>query len=117
MRVLALTLAACGEPKPRLSYIQEEIFDRSCTFSSCHSALGRKGNLVLEEGKSYASLIDVPVDQENAQPLGWKRVVPFSVEESFLILKLTKPVPEEFDELMPESSDGLPEDEIDLIAT
>src|SRR5262249_33565704 len=36
--------------------IQNQVFDVSCTSSSCHSSVGRAGDLILEEGQSWQLL-------------------------------------------------------------
>ena len=67
----------------------QEVFDLSCSFSTCHSAVTRSGDLVLDhEEISLANLVDVPAFHPEAQALGLKRVVPGDPENSFLIRKL-----------------------------
>ena len=44
--------------EPKLSSIQREIFDESCDAPSCHGS-GKKGNLSLVAGNSFAQLVDV----------------------------------------------------------
>ncbi len=67
----------------------QQIFSQSCAFSTCHSAIARKGGLVLDgEDISYASLVDVDASHPDAQATGMKRVVSGNPDNSFLIRKL-----------------------------
>lgn len=97
-----------------LADVQQKVFNQSCVFSSCHSKLGRRGNLVLEPGKSYSNLVNAPAENEVARAAGKIRVVPGNPEQSFLIQKLTRPGPGE-GEFMPYATEGLPEDKIQLV--
>jgi hypothetical protein len=113
---LALVCAAsCGDRDPKLSVIQEEIFNRSCTFSSCHGAAGRQGEMVLDAGQAYANLVNVEPYNDEARYDGFLRVVPRTPRASFIVTKLTKPVSPDYEDLMPKGSDGLPQRDIDLI--
>jgi hypothetical protein len=114
--LLFLLATACDSREPKLSVIQAEIFDRSCTFSSCHSERGHEAELVLEPGMSYENLIDVDPDNEWAQRAGWKRVVPGLKRVSFLMKKLKTPLSSAYGDLMPQDTEGLPEDDVELIA-
>jgi hypothetical protein len=77
-------------PIESLAAIQKDIFDLSCSFSSCHSAQGKKGNLVL--GKSdtvtsasvHAAMVGVAADIDAKLTL----VKPGDSEGSLLIAKL-----------------------------
>ncbi len=67
----------------------QQIFDQSCAFSTCHSAIARKGGLVLaSEEVSYASLVDVVPDHPDALADGLMRVDSSNPENSFLLRKL-----------------------------
>lgn len=124
--VLSLVLLlGCGSEddgdfvvEPTLSAIQTEIFDASCGFSTCHGVTGNKGDLILADGMSHGELVGVDVDNPAAAAMGMKRVIAGAPEDSFLILKLTKPVDTDFGELMPQGAvDGIdPPAKVDAIA-
>lgn len=97
-----------------LPNVQQHVFNQSCTFSSCHSKLGRRGRLVLEPGESSSNLVNVPAENEVAKAAKKVRVIPGNPDGSFLIQKLTSPGPGE-GELMPYATQGLPEDKIQLL--
>lgn len=67
--MIAASLAACNGGKggdtgsqATLTEVQAKVFSPSCGLSSvCHASPGG-GNLILEEGKSYAELVGVPSD-------------------------------------------------------
>ncbi len=77
--------------KPTLASLEKEYFAASCAFGSCHSAAKHAGELVLEEGKSYAQLIGVQALHPGAS--GFVRVEPGKPDDSFLYLKVTHPQP------------------------
>src|SRR5262245_3979389 len=68
LRLAAAGLVAAGEVRPGLATTEEpirafraiqEVFHGSCALSSCHSAVARKGGLILEhEDVSWAGLVD-----------------------------------------------------------
>ncbi|MBI1816803.1 MAG: hypothetical protein HYR72_17630 [Deltaproteobacteria bacterium] len=98
MIVAALLLAGCagsGEPASTGSVsgstfarIQTEVFNVSCSSDSCHSSVGRAGNLVLEEGQSWDSLVNVSPSNPVAAADGWMRVMPSRPDSSFLLAKV-----------------------------
>lgn len=88
--MIALALAACaGDPtddpglEPTLTNVQAEVFTPSCSFSTCHASPGASG-LVLEDGGSHGSLVDV----ESADNPGAVLVIPGDAEGSYLVAKL-----------------------------
>jgi hypothetical protein len=91
-----------GEPEapvePRLSSIEQQIFQRSCAFSSCHGGEAPKKGLLLE-GPTYTRLVNQPSAVVKDRVL----VVPGKPEESYLYEKLTSSKPAEGDQ-MPDSS-------------
>lgn len=68
---------------PTLAAIQANIFTPSCALSFCHGA-AETANLHLEEGYSYASLVNVP----SVEVAGALRVEPFDPDASYIICKL-----------------------------
>lgn len=94
--------------------IQKQVFDTSCSSSSCHSSANRAGGLSLAAGESFANLINAAPDNEQAKSDDLKRVLPSAPEKSFLLKKLTGPGPNE-GRLMPYNSSGLNALKIDAI--
>lgn len=89
--VSAHTVVGCAEPiDPTFPSIQENVFDQSCAFSSCHSGYAADGELDLTAGAAYANLINVPSEEED----GWVRVVPGDPDASLLYQALLGPVGE-----------------------
>ena len=94
--ILVAALAGCGgdgvivqEPPPpaptapTLSFLQDEIFTPRCAFAGCHGPFPNLG-LILLEGHSYASLVNV----ESAELAPLPRVRPGDPDGSYLVLKL-----------------------------
>ena len=74
--------------EPTLASLQEHYFNKSCALSSsCHSGAQPKEGLSLEEGASYASLINVAAQKNSAKML----VVPNDPDNSFLVIKVEAP--------------------------
>lgn len=92
---LAAATAACGSEdeadeakvQPTLASIQKNVFDKSCSSSSCHGE-SKQGGLDLRAGASYAALIDVEPDKAAAKDAGLVRVKPGDPDKSFLVVKL-----------------------------
>jgi hypothetical protein len=113
----AATAGCPGDPvAPNLSAIQERIFTPSCTFSSCHSAAGHAGDLVLERGQSRDMLVGQAASQEQAAREGLLRVVAANPDASFLLTKLRPGMPAKYGKHMPDDSGQLDSDQIDAIA-
>jgi len=107
-----LFASACREPvAPRLSAIQERIFTPGCTFSSCHSAQGHAGELVLEPGRSFAQLVGRDAAQETAAREGLRRVVAGDPGASFLVIKLRPGLPARYGKRMPDTAGPLDDDD------
>jgi hypothetical protein len=114
---LAAAVAGCPDPvAPRLSAIEARVFAPSCTFSSCHSADGHAGDLVLEAGKARAQLVGHAAAQEAAAREGLLRVVAGQPEQSFLLVKLRAGTPERYGRHMPDTGGQLDADVLDAIA-
>jgi hypothetical protein len=121
--VLLALSASCGGSddspvQPTLSDIQARIFNGSCTFSSCHTAFARRGNLVLQSGQSFNNLVNVPADHAKAKERNKIRVVPGNPLSSFLYQKLDQSpallAPDEGDP-MPQVGQRLPQQRIDAV--
>ncbi len=73
------------EVEPTLASIESAYFVKSCALSaSCHKGPVGGGQLVLEAGKSYDSLVGV----DAVRAKGKKRVVPGDPDASFLMQKV-----------------------------
>jgi mono/diheme cytochrome c family protein len=98
---------------PKLSSIQQEIFDANCNAPSCHGS-GMKGGLSLTAGNSYRQLIGVAgaFDKKNIPAI--LRVKPGTPDSSLLFIKITSPDTSE-GELMPKGNDRLSQNKIDAI--
>jgi len=93
---LGLGGVGCGDDddpvmvEPNLTSIQDEVFTKSCTFSSCHndtkrhSALGGEVMSLMNESDSCKSLAGVA----SKRSMGKLRLVPGSPETSYLVAKL-----------------------------
>lgn len=68
--------------------LQDEVFSVSCASESCHSSVGRAGNLVLEPGVSYDELVGVVPTHPGARSAGLARVQPGDPDGSFLCHKI-----------------------------
>jgi hypothetical protein len=73
-----------GNLEPALASIQANIFTPGCALSGCHSGGSAPLGLRLDEGNSFASLVNT-ASQEVA---GLFRVQPFDPDSSYLIQKL-----------------------------
>ncbi len=107
------TVGACtseGSCLSRPFKAVQQIFSQSCALPTCHSALAREGDLVLDsEDVSYESLVDRPAKHPEAG--GLMRVRSGDPENSFLIQKLRGLAP---GDRMPVGAQ-LPEDIIEII--
>lgn len=95
--------------------IQTEVFDVSCTSSSCHSAIGRAGSLVLERDQAYGSLIGITPSNPIAAGDGMQRVFPRDPDKSFLYMKLSQGMKEGMGLAMPWGGPYLDEPSLDVI--
>lgn len=117
----ALLLVACSEDPeeetvaPTLDSIQQNVFEVSCNFDSCHGANGGRGGLVLESDTARDALVGVTPQNTAAAGAGLQLVKPGAPDESFLLVKLESDVPEEFGDRMPQFSSGLPPEQIEAI--
>jgi hypothetical protein len=96
--------------------IHEMIFQRGCSYSSCHSAASRKGGLVLDTlGAAYDALVGVQPANEVARTAGYLRVDPGRPETSFLLRKLAQPGPGEGNRMPSNTNRPLSEATVALI--
>lgn len=97
-----------------LDVIQSSIFSPRCAIPTCHDSALASGNLVLETGRSYAELVGIEPDVDEAAAAGLLRVDPGRPENSFLLIKLEGPPPQ-YGSRMPLIGTLLNESEIALI--
>jgi hypothetical protein len=71
------------EAPPTLAELQAEVFTPWCAFSTCHAAPGASG-LVLDDGETWASVVDVASADAPAETL----VIPGDAANSYLMKKL-----------------------------
>ena len=124
---LAAGLAGCGgdaattltppptSSTPTFERIQKQVFDVSCTSSSCHSSLGQAGNLVLEDGKSYDNLVNDKPTNLIAGMDGMMRVMPGRPDMSLLYAKVTTNLQSGMGVSMPYSAAPLAPETTDII--
>ena len=124
--VLACALAGCGgdattattpttTAAPTFERIQKQVFDVSCTSSSCHSSVGQAGNMVLEDGKSYDNLVNQTPANPVAKADGMMRVMPRRSDMSLLYAKLTSNLQSGMGTSMPYSAAPLSPSTTDII--
>jgi hypothetical protein len=100
----------CGRGVRPFSTVQA-VFKGSCALPSCHSAIARKGGLVLDEEEiAYSSLVNQPAVLPEAA--GMMRVKPGDPKHSLLVRKLRGKGP---GEAMPETGGLLPRETVKLI--
>src|SRR5262245_57707766 len=97
--ILSLLAAGCQKKSPptepalpadgasTFAMIQRQVFDVSCTSSSCHAAATAAGGLSLASGESYANLFQKDPTNTQAKGAGLKRVTPGHPDLSFLMKK------------------------------
>jgi hypothetical protein len=94
--------------------IQQQIFNVHCLAAGCHNSVSQAGTLVLEAGVSYGNLVNVVPDNPSARQEGLLRVVPFDPSQSFLVIKLQGPPPDQGSR-MPQGQAPLSSAQIDQI--
>lgn len=96
--------------------VQVQVFDISCSSESCHSTVGRAGNLVLQEGHSWDALVEVAPANVFAPRYGRDMLVmPGEPERSFLLAKLTNSLAAGEGAAMPNHAAPLAADTIEII--
>lgn len=73
--------------QPTYTSLSQNVFV-GCSTQACHGGLTPRGNLNLEPGKAYASLVGAQPDNEAARADGLLRVSPGNPDKSFLLTKL-----------------------------
>jgi hypothetical protein len=83
--VALLFVFACGgeDPPPTFTSVQA-VFTGSCAFSACHQGASPAGDMGLEPGNAYASIVDVASMQVPAKV----RVKPGDPASSYLMDKV-----------------------------
>ena len=122
--LVGVTFAGCDIPVPEpktFAEINDQVIQKSCAkFSSCHSPLGYKsaGNMNLQVDP-YNQLVNIPATNVRALAENQIRVVPGSLEQSFLWTKLnlqTATDPKvDYGEPMPNKSGYLPAPQLEGI--
>ncbi|MBI3782757.1 MAG: hypothetical protein HY270_05075 [Deltaproteobacteria bacterium] len=98
--VLVPLLSGCGgsvstsdsgttTPASTFSRIQTQVFNVSCSSDSCHSHVGKAGDMVLEQGMSWDSLVSHVPSNPLAASHGYMRVMPGDPLNSLLYLKIS----------------------------
>ena len=100
---------------PTFERIQKQVFDVSCTSSSCHSGVGQAGGLVLDEGKSYSDLMNQTPSNPIAKADGMMRVMAGRPDMSLLYAKLTSNLQSGMGASMPYSAAPLSPSTTDII--
>lgn len=109
-------MPSCLERKiETFSKVQRMVFSQACSFRTCHSTAGHKGNLVLESGKAYGNLVNVEPDNASARERLKKRVIPGNPQGSFIMDKLEARLESDEGDPMPQNLGMLSQDEIDLV--
>ena len=91
----------------------QQVFTQSCALPSCHSAIAREGDLVLEsEELSWESLVDHASAHEDAVAMGLMRVKSGDPANSFLMRKLRNLGP---GDTMPQAAPVLSDVILDMI--
>jgi hypothetical protein len=99
---------------PELAVIQRTIFSPRCAIPSCHTAQANAGNLILDPDHAYTDLVGVEPSVESARIAGLLRVDAGHPENSFLLVKLGDPPPDQGSP-MPLGGPPLSDGEIQLI--
>jgi len=94
--------------------IQRNIFSPRCAIPQCHNPASKTGNLNLAPGSAYDQLVGVAPTVDTAREAGLLRVDPGHPENSFLLIKLTGPPPDQGSR-MPLTGPLLNDAEVELI--
>lgn len=78
-----------------LDAIQQTIFSPRCAIPTCHDSAVKSGDLILEAGLSHAQLVGVEPDIDTAREAGLLRVEAGQPDNSFLLIKLEGPPPDQ----------------------
>lgn len=97
-----------------LDLIQRTIFSPRCAIPTCHTAQAMAGSLVLDADSARGQLVGVEPFIDTARAAGLLRVDPGHAENSFLLVKLQGPPPDQGNR-MPLTGALLSASEIQLI--
>src|SRR5262249_7889379 len=95
--------------------LQTEIFDVSCSSDSCHSSIGRAGNLVLEAGDSWGALVNHQPSNPVAAAEGLMRGMPGNPERDPLMAKNSRNLQAGEGQSMPFNAAPLTDETIDVV--
>jgi copper type II ascorbate-dependent monooxygenase-like protein len=95
--------------------MQTQVFNLSCSSDSCHSSIGRAGDLVLQEGYSWDSLVNHKPSNPVAAADGLMRVMPGNPDMSLLMAKISSNLQAGEGQSMPFNSAPLTTDTIDVV--
>lgn len=116
LAVLLAVPTACdgggdGEPAPpTFGEVHERVFQVSCVFSTCHKGgPSPAGDMSLEREEAHAALVEV----SSSMATGKVRVVPGDPDASYLLEKLTAPMPAAGETMPPDAP--LEAERIDLV--
>jgi hypothetical protein len=111
---LTLT-AACDDGEqtdapPTFTEVHERVLQTGCVFVTCHkSGASAAGMMALDRDVAHANLVDVPA----AMAPGKIRVVPGDPDASYVMEKLTNPMPTVGEQMPPDAP--LEQERIDLV--
>ena len=101
-----------GTPPLTFSRIQAEIFTPNCVKAGCHDAATASGGQILEAGRSYNQIVNVPSTESS-----FDRIEPGDPERSYMVKKLRGDPDITGDRMPLDQPGGLPQAQIDgLIA-
>ena len=123
LAVLLLICAACGGASDgqtsvtpaTFTNVQSMVFSVGCNTPTCHGMRGARGGLNLEPGVAYNALIGAVADNDAARAMGLRLVVPGDPDASFLVTKLRLPLEPRFGTVMPQGTQGLDAQRLELI--
>lgn len=109
------TPAPTTPPEVTLEQVQEAVFSPSCAVQFCHSGDFPSAGLSLEEGESFAELVDVQPTNLAAINAGYLLVEPGNPDDSFLYIKIVGPPSVAFGSRMPLLGGFLDEEQTALV--
>lgn len=106
-------LAPCDEAvyHSDLAWIQRTVFNESCAVDGCHTGMYPDAQMSLDEGRSYAALVNAPSHHTD----GWVRVVPGDPGASMLMVQIGGEPGPPIEGTMPWGMPKLCDEQIDAI--
>ena len=101
-------LGACA-PEPTLSQIEQQVFQRSCSFATCHQSVGTPAGGLRLGAATYEQLVNAKSSLDPNQ----LRVVPGDPDASFLLDKIASEKPKSGQRMPP--AQALEPEEIEMI--